>query len=221
MRASPHGNAGRGHDRRYAMLRRACALLAVPYFRPVVEYGSPLPESGFIVACTHTTLLDWAAVAYAIPRPVRFLITREWYERPVVRRLCRWGGAIPVRSTGIEPSAFRLARAALGRGEVIGIFPEGAISRDGRPLAFQRGVARLAQLSGCPVVPMTIRGAFEAFPYHRRFPRPRRVVIATGPPLHPQGSAGRPPRLGDCAALVAELRARMRNLAAERLLASP
>jgi 1-acyl-sn-glycerol-3-phosphate acyltransferase len=176
-------------DHRYRLLRSLCALIGVPYFRPRVEYACALPSAPFIVACRHTTLLDWAAIAHFIPRPVRFLVTRDYYDHPLFRWFCRWGGAIPVCPGRIEPSAIRAALSALEKGEVVGIFPEGRITRDGGQLPFQRGAVELAIRSGCPIVPATIRGAFRAFPRHRRVPRPRRVVVAFGAPL-------------DCASLV-------------------
>ncbi len=172
-------------DWRYLMLKRTCTLLGVPYFRPQVVFTAPLPAEGFIVACNHVTLLDWAAIAYALPRPVRFLITRDYYDRRACNWFCRLGGAIPVRSRGIELSATRSAIAALERGEILGIFPEGALSHNGRMQPFQRGVTQLAMRTQCPVIPATIRGAFEAFPSQRSFPRPRRVIIAFGRPLEP------------------------------------
>lgn len=181
--AAADGPPARSLDWRYAAIKAACTVVGVPYFRPRVSFAAPLPLSGFVVACNHVTLLDWAAIAYAVPRPVRFLVTRDYYDRPACRWFCRLGRAIPVDPRGIELSAMRTAVAALRRGEILGIFPEGALSTNGRMRPFQRGVVRLAMRAGCDVVPATIRGAFEAFPVHRRVPRPRRVVVAFGKPL--------------------------------------
>lgn len=173
-------------DWRYETLKFAGIALGVPYFRPRVAFTERPPTGGFIVACSHVTLLDWAAIAYAFRRPVRFLITRNYYDRALCHPFCRWGGAIPIHARGIEPSAARAAVVALRRGEIVGIFPEGALSATGRLQRMQRGVARLAMQAHCPVLPATIRGAFEAFPRHRWWPRPRRVVIAFGSALLPE-----------------------------------
>jgi 1-acyl-sn-glycerol-3-phosphate acyltransferase len=170
----------------YDVLWWSCAFVGVPYFRPRIEgrrhvvCGEP-----FIVACNHVTLLDWAALAYGIPRQVRFLVTRAYYDRPALHWFCRHGGAIPVRRGRIEPSAFRAAETALRAGEVVGVFPEGRLSLDGRLLAPERGVIGLAQRCRVPIVPATIRGAFRAFPPTARVPRPRRITVAFGEPFYP------------------------------------
>lgn len=205
--------AGTAGDRRYRLIRRACALVGVPYFRPRIRLATPLPSGPFLVACNHTTMLDWAAIAYAIPRPVRFLITRDYYNLPYFRWFCRMGGAIPVRHGRIEATSFRRALAVLEAGEIVGIFPEGRISPDGRLLPFQRGVADLALRAHCAVVPATIRGAFQAFPGHKRFPQPRRVEIAFGSAIVPEQIAPHLPHGERSTALTVEIRARVADLA--------
>lgn len=170
----------------YRVLRVLAGVIGIPFFRPRVE-GREFVLDGrpFIVACNHVTLLDWAALALFVPRPIRFLMTRTYYDRPALRWFCRLGGAIPVTPGRIGPSALRAAHAALARGEVVGIFPEGRLMTDGeRPMA-ERGVATLAARAGVPVVPATIRGAHAAFPATALLPRPRSVTVVFGPSLVP------------------------------------
>jgi 1-acyl-sn-glycerol-3-phosphate acyltransferase len=170
----------------YSLLRAVASGIGVPFFRPRVEGREfVLDPRPFIVACNHVTLLDWAALAFFIPRPIRFLMTRTYYDRPVLRWFFRWGGAIPVTPGRVGPSALHAAHAALERGEVVGIFPEGRLVSDGTEHAAHRGVAALAARAGVPVVPATIRGAREAFPATARLPRPRTVTVVFGPCLWP------------------------------------
>jgi len=178
--------------RRYAILRRACAIVGVPYFRPRCEGLHHLPDGAFVVAASHTTLLDWAALAYFIPRPVRFLMTRAYYDRPLLRWFCRFGSALPVTPGRIEPSTFRIAVEALATGDVVGIFPEGRLRSASEPARAARGVIELAQRSGAPIVPATIRGAARAFPATSRLPRPFRVTVAFGAPLTVADDLSRP-----------------------------
>ena len=95
----------------------------------------------------------------ACRRPVRFMIAREEYERFGLRWFFRAGGCIPVDRDTRPENAFREALAALRRGEVVGIFPEGGIhTRDRPPKRLKRGVAVLAKLSGAPVYPVQVSG---------------------------------------------------------------
>lgn len=124
-------------------------------FEPV-----PLPEQGAaLLAGNHVSGLDPLLMIAACRRPVRFMIAREEYERFGLRWFFRAGGCIPVDRDSRPEDAFREALAALRRGEVVGIFPEGAIhTRDNPPKRLKRGVAVLARLSGAPVYPVRVSG---------------------------------------------------------------
>ncbi len=120
-----------------------------------------LPRQGpALLAGNHVSGLDPLLIIAACRRPVRFMIAREEYERFGLRWFFRAGGCIPVERRGRPEKAFREALAALKRGEVVGIFPEGAIHLSSRPpRRLKRGVAVLAELSGAAVYPVQVRGA--------------------------------------------------------------
>ncbi len=124
----------------------------------------------------------------AFPRPIRYLITDEWFYRN------RWWrmffeafGTIPAQNRNPR-ATIQAVCEALGRGEVIGIFPEGSISSDGRLQPFQTGIARIAAMSGAAVMPVGIRGAFESLPRTRILPKRVRVRIHLGEPLRFPGA---------------------------------
>jgi 1-acyl-sn-glycerol-3-phosphate acyltransferase len=95
----------------------------------------------------------------ASPRPLRFLIAREQYDRWYLRGLFRAIGCIPVERTRNPRAALKAARAALAAGEVVALFPHGRIHLDHHPPApLKRGVVTLAQLSGAPIVPLRVEG---------------------------------------------------------------
>ncbi len=118
-----------------------------------------LPAQGpAIVASNHVSGLDPLLLLAAARRPLRFLIAREWYDLWFLGWLFRAVGCIPVERTRNPQAAYRAARAALARGEVVAIFPHGRIALDGDHPPLKRGVLVLARLSGAPVVPVRLEG---------------------------------------------------------------
>ena len=156
------------------------------YFRIRCEGIANLPADGpYLLAPNHVSMLDWAFVSYFLPYLVRFMVDRSFYDLPVLGFGLRVNGAIPIRAGRPDARALRLAHAVLEAGEALIVFPEGAISQTGRPHRGQPGVVSLAAATGTPILPVAIRGAFEAFPRWRRVPRPRPVTVVFGRPLPP------------------------------------
>jgi 1-acyl-sn-glycerol-3-phosphate acyltransferase len=151
-----------------------------------------LPRRGpAIVVSNHVSYMDAILLGSAAPRPIRFIVL-QWMYDLLLLRWFYWGmGTIPVRA-GRDAHGLRLAVRTLQTGKVVGLFPEGSRSEDGRFKDTQPGAALLAALSGAPVVPVFIDGAGESMPVGGAFPRPARVHVRFGPPLRfPEGRGGR------------------------------
>jgi 1-acyl-sn-glycerol-3-phosphate acyltransferase len=174
-------------DALYHTLRTVLAPLADCYFRLGVSGEEHLPPGPFILASNHSSLLDWVFVARFVPRPVRFVLSREFFDQPGLTWVYRQLGIIPVREGMIEIAAVRQLLTTLRRGEIVGFFPEGRITRDGVLLPAEPGVIALAARAGVAIVPAGVRGAFEAFPRDAWMPRPVRVRF--GDPLRIARSA--------------------------------
>jgi 1-acyl-sn-glycerol-3-phosphate acyltransferase len=148
-----------------------------------------IPKTGpAIVAANHSSFVDpWILGPFLFPRRIRFLITRLWYDKsPVWNFVFRSYDTLPMeRHAG---ATLEVARAALDAGDVVGIFPEGRISYDGRIRRFRSGVCHLAARTGAPVIPIGIRGAFESLPRDRRLPKRGTVTVRVGLPLRYPGS---------------------------------
>ncbi len=170
-------------DALYFALKRVLTPLADAYFRLRATGHDTLPAGPFIMAGNHSSLLDWMFVARFVERPIRFVLTREFYDQAGFTSLYQRLGVIPIRDGAIELSAVRQLLATLARGEIVGVFPEGQITRDGALLPAQPGVIAIAARAGVPIVPVGVRGAFEAFPRDARVPRPVAVSVAYGTPL--------------------------------------
>lgn len=157
-------------------------------FRLTGEVDSIPSEGPAIVAANHSSFLDpWFLGPLMFPRPVRFLITRKWYDKNAFSNaVFRAYNTVPMEA---DPRAtMDAACRVLEDGEVLGLFPEGRISYDGRIQRFRVGVCHIAARSGVPVIPLGIRGAFESLPRSRRFPKPGEIRITVGRPRRFPGS---------------------------------
>ncbi len=143
-----------------------------------------MPRSGAaILAANHASFLDPILIGMRARRPVRFVVSQEFYGDPRLNAVLRWFGTIPVGGNSGIFRSFRLIADAIARGELLGIFPEGGITRDGAMKPFRDGAALIALRTGVPVVPIHIGGTFEALPRHAKWPRFVSVSLRIGLPI--------------------------------------
>jgi 1-acyl-sn-glycerol-3-phosphate acyltransferase len=163
------------------------ALLAPAFtlaFRGSVEGRQHFPQTGAaILAANHASFLDPILIGMRARRPVRFVVSQEFYADPRLNAILRWFGAIPVGGDAGTIRAFRRIADVIRRGELLGIFPEGGITRDGAMRPFRAGAAVIALRAGVPVVPIHVGGTFEAWPRVARWPRLAPVSLRVGPPI--------------------------------------
>ena len=174
-------------------------------------------EGAALIVCNHVSYMDALILAASIPRPVRFVMYYRIFNIPVMRWIFRTAKAIPIAGAREDPAlmqrAFDEIDATLAEGELVCIFPEGALTKDGAIAPFKSGVEKILERAAqagrpVPVVPMALRGMWSSM-WSRRDGRlgrmrvPRRfraqVEVVAAPPLDGQPSA-------------AELEARVREL---------
>lgn len=139
----------------------------------------------YIVAPNHASFMDPMILGVSMKRHVTFIMDEARFHQRGLTWLYKLWGAIPLPDNGSAAGAIKLALAAVERGEVVAIFPEGRVSYDGKLQEGQAGVALLMQRSGVPVVPTAILGAYGVLPRHAGFPRPGRLLVAFGEPIAP------------------------------------
>ncbi|MFF9815690.1 lysophospholipid acyltransferase family protein [Streptomyces sp. NPDC014006] len=160
-------------------------------FRPRIEGLERVPESGAaIVAGNHLSFSDHFLMPAVLKRRITFLAKAEYFTGPglkgrLIAGFFRSAGQIPVDRSGKEAgqAAIREGLGVLREGELLGIYPEGTRSHDGRLYKGKVGVAVMALRAGVPVVPCAMIGTFEAQPPGRKLPRLHPVVIRFGEPL--------------------------------------
>ncbi len=155
------------------------------YFRIATQGMENFPHEGpAIVVANHSSYLDAGVLGGVLPRKIHFVVLTQMFE---LRRL-RWFYA-GMQTIAVDPGAgqrgpIRRCVEVLRSGHVLGIFPEGSRSEDGGLGELQEGAALLAKLSGAPVIPIGVRGAFEAYPRGVWLPRPRKIHLRVGTALH-------------------------------------
>ncbi|MFI5638740.1 lysophospholipid acyltransferase family protein [Streptomyces goshikiensis] len=160
-------------------------------FRPRIEGLENIPAEGAaIVAGNHLSFSDHFLMPAILKRRITFLAKAEYFTGPGVKgRLTaaffRSAGQIPVDRSGKDAgqAALREGLGVLAKDELLGIYPEGTRSHDGRLYKGKVGVAAMALGAGVPVIPCAMVGTFEIQPPGQKIPKIRRVTIRFGRPL--------------------------------------
>jgi len=137
-------------------------------YRFKVSGDENIPLQGpAILVCNHVSFIDAILVMAASPRPIRFLMDHRIFKLPVLGWLFKLGKAIPIASQKEDPAAyeraFAEARAVLEDGEMLCIFPEGGITRDGSLGEFKGGIMKILQTHPVPVVPLALQNLWGSY----------------------------------------------------------
>ncbi|HDS1579433.1 TPA: MFS transporter [Stenotrophomonas maltophilia] len=137
-------------------------------------------EGAALLVCNHVSYMDALILSATIPRPVRFVMYYKIFNIPVMRWIFRTAKAIPIAGAREDPAlmqrAFDEIDAALAEGELVCIFPEGALTRDGQMAPFKSGVEKILERRPVPVVPMALRGMWSSM-WSRRDSRLGRMRV--------------------------------------------
>lgn len=164
-------------------------LLAV--FRPWVVGLEHVPKEGAVVlASNHLSFIDSIFLPLVVDRPVIFLAKSEYFTGKglkgwATRVFFQAAGQLPIDRSGGKASeaALETGLRVLNEGSILGIYPEGTRSPDGKLYRGRTGVARMVLESGAPVIPVAMIGTKEVMPIGQRLPNVRRIGIIFGDPL--------------------------------------
>ena len=160
-------------------------------FRPWVEGSENIPEEGAaIFASNHLSFSDSIFLPLVVPRRMTFLAKSDYFTGHGIKgRLTaaffKGVGQLPVDRSGGKAgdAALRSGLRVLRRGEILGIYPEGTRSPDGRLYKGKTGIARMALEARVPVIPVAMIGTDKAQPTGRKLPKIMRIGIRIGKPL--------------------------------------
>lgn len=171
-------------------------LIVVPLLRLLWRFEvhgvHNIPKKGAaVIASNHIGILDSAFVPGAMPRHVAFLVKEQWFAgkgfaAAVRRGFMRAMGQLEIDRGGGSASETSLGSgvAVLGAGKLLGIYPEGTRSPDGRLHRGRTGIARVLLEMSVPVIPVAVSGTAEIMPRGAKFPKfGGRVIVTFGEPL--------------------------------------
>ena len=135
-------------------------------------YAAAVEEGAAVGVCNHVSFVDAVLLMAASPRPIRFLMDHRIFRVPLLGWLFKLAKAIPVAPRGESPAAYEAAFDAaaqvLREGDLLAIFPEGGITRDGTLQPFKGGIVKIlerAQADGLtvPVIPMALTNLWGSY----------------------------------------------------------
>ncbi|HLZ38729.1 MAG TPA: lysophospholipid acyltransferase family protein [Mycobacteriales bacterium] len=175
----------------YWLLKAFLVPILRPLFRPWVEGMENVPPRGpAILASNHLSFSDSWFLSLMVPRKIIFLAKSDYFtggglKGRLTASLFRGLGQVPIDRSGGHASemALRAGMSVLRNGDLLGIYPEGTRSPDGRLYRGRTGVARLALEADVPVIPVVMVDTEKAQPPGKVIPRIHRVGMRIGKPL--------------------------------------
>jgi 1-acyl-sn-glycerol-3-phosphate acyltransferase len=137
-------------------------------YRFKVRGDTHIPTEGAaILVCNHVAFVDPVLLMAASPRPIYFIMDYQIFKTPLLGWFFRLAGAIPIAPQREDPAiyeqAFARARKVLEAGDLVCIFPEGGLTRDGQLGEFKGGVMKLLEKNPVPVVPLALQNLWGSF----------------------------------------------------------
>jgi len=172
--------------RMYRVLKRALPPVVNRYTRLRVEGLEHLPVTApAILACNHLSFIDSIVLPLNVPRPVYFLGKADYWDSWRTRWFFQGTGVVPVDRGGGDKGgdSLRTGVEILRRGDLLGIYPEGTRSPDGRLYRGKTGPVRMALEADVPVIPCAVLGTERSLPTGSRVPTRAPITVRYGRPL--------------------------------------
>jgi 1-acyl-sn-glycerol-3-phosphate acyltransferase len=179
-------------------LKMFLTFLSNTFYDTKIEGAQNLPLSGpTLIVANHISFLDWLFVTASANRPPKFIIDYAYYNSPMVHHLLKSAGCVPI-ATQFEDrrvliKAFNRINDLLSSDELLVIFPEGAISKDGNMQEFHKGVERIIKKTSPTIIPLALVGPWgsifsrypngKSFSHFPKFWKKRTITIKIGKPV--------------------------------------
>lgn len=146
--------------------------IIVHLFWPIRVAGEDISnfQGPFILAANHVSYLDPIVLGVVVKRPINFIAKKEVYDIPFVNFIMKKIGVIPIDRNSINPVSIKKSLTLLKDNHILGIFPEGTRSPDGKLLELNKGMVKIALQVSVPIIPVGLSGTFEIYPPEAKFP---------------------------------------------------
>jgi 1-acyl-sn-glycerol-3-phosphate acyltransferase len=150
------------------LLRFVAFIVTRFVYRFKVRGDQHIPTEGAaILVCNHVSFVDPVLLMAASPRPIRFIMDHNIFKMPVLGWFFKLAKAIPIAPQREDPAAYEQAfvqaRQVLAEGDLLCIFPEGALTRDGELGEFKGGVMKVLETNPVPVIPLALQNLWGSF----------------------------------------------------------
>ncbi|WP_425263342.1 acyl-[ACP]--phospholipid O-acyltransferase [Vibrio owensii] len=133
-------------------------LMRQRYRLKIVGFENIPVDGGALLLGNHVSFVDWAMIQMSTPRKVKFVIERSYYQKWYLKWILDLVGVIPV-SSGNSKQALKDIAAEVNNGELVCLFPEGALSRHGQLNEFKKGFERAAkEIENGVIIPFYLHG---------------------------------------------------------------
>lgn len=181
------------------LLRFLSWLLIHVIYRLRVQGIDRIPERGpALLICNHVSFVDPIVISAACPRPIRFIMEASIFRIPLLNGVFRGMKAIPVAPEKEDPvvyeRAFEIVAKELRAGQLVCIFPEGRLTKDGEIAEFRAGMLRILKDTPVPIIPLALSNLWGsmfsrfATSLWKRLPRRylAKITLAAGEPIAPE-----------------------------------
>lgn len=169
----------------YNVIKALAFFLLKVFFLIEAEGRKNVPkEGGLLVISNHCSQMDPVIIGAVSPRRLYYMGKEELFKIPFLRKLITSLGAFPVKRGEGDLKALSKVIELVSRGEAVLLFPEGSRSDDGEVKDFMHGASYVAFRTSVPVLPVAVKGSFEAMPKGCYFPKPTKIKVRFGEVLY-------------------------------------
>ncbi|AFK86083.1 lysophospholipid acyltransferase family protein [Thermoanaerobacterium saccharolyticum] len=158
------------------------------FFGLNVDLLDDLPDGPCIFVANHKSILDPVVLMDSIDRRVFFIASKDLYKIPILNFILSALETIPIKKNSADVNALKKAIKMLDDGRSIALFPEGGISLDKSVIKIYKGAMYISCKTGCPIVPVGIRGTDGVLPMGEYFPHAGKISVTIGRSIYPDMS---------------------------------